>query len=309
MKILMTALVFFCFLSCSHKNTNFWGNISSKDLRVHFDMTLIHTLSSRPTSKDLHPKEVPYLVSYKASNKELVYLVTNHTSKIDSKTHRAIDKTLKDFKPDIVIVEVPHYEVELSHNVLKNCDLTSRCTEGLYAYMRANDLKIKVIGGEPQDREVLINSIANGMSEDEILFFYTFRGVASWRQGDPQRAYAPENPIEEIKKFIRGNKKRLDLDNSNFGYEDFIFIYEKNMSKAFDFKDTRYHDIAPYKDGHYIQKLSVVVDKTREVSILKKLEDFINQSSKVFIVYGSGHFVKHRPVLKKAFESETIISL
>jgi hypothetical protein len=270
-------------------------------------MSLIHNLSSSLTSKDLHPKELPYLVSYKIGNKELVYLATKHTSNIDSKTHRAIDKTLKDFKPDIVIVEVPHYEVKLSDSVLKNCDLTKRCTEGLYAYMRANELNIKVISGEPQDQEVLKNSILNNVSEDEILFFYTYRGVASWRQGDPIRAYTPKMPIDEVKRYIQGNKKRLGLDNSNFGYEDFIFIYEKNMSKVFDFKDTRYHDIAPYKDGHYIQKISVVVDKTREESILKKLENFINQSSKVFIIYGSGHFLKHRPVLKKAFESEIII--
>src|SRR5690606_15863923 len=135
---------------------------------------------------------------------------------------------------------------------------------GLYAYRKAKALGVSVISGEPFDYEVLKDSLIEGLTKEEVLFFYTFRGVASWRQGDSERAHNPKNPAEEIKKYIRGNKARLGLNNINFTYADFTKLYESKMNKKFNYKNTRYDDIAPFKDGHYIQKLSVVVDKTRE---------------------------------------------
>jgi hypothetical protein len=133
--------------------------------------------------------------------------------------------------------------------------------------------------------------------------------VASWRQGEPGRSYKPENPKEEITKYIEANKIRLKLEQIDFNYRDFVAMYEAAMRRPFDFRDTRYVDIAPYKDGHYIQKLSTIVDKCREKSILLKVERSINDHSKVLIIYGSGHYLKHRPVLKKAFDSEEIEDL
>lgn len=307
MNRLLSIIPFFLLLSCI--NTNGQRNLSSETSRIEFNLSLIHTLSSHPTSGDIHPNELPYYAVYKREGHTLIYLTTDHTSNVNSKTHLAIDKIMTELSPEQVIVEVPPYEDELSNEVLNHCDLSKKCVEGLYAYKKAKKLGIKVLGGEPPHIEVLKTSLANGLSKKEILFFYTFRGVASWRQGDPSRTYTPENPTQEIRKYIKGNKKRLQLENIDFNYDDFVSIYEKNMKKAFNYKDTRYNDIAPYRDGHYIQKLSVAVDKAREESILKKTEDVINKNKKVFIIYGSGHYLKHRPVLSDAFQTEDITPL
>ncbi|MBC77703.1 MAG: hypothetical protein CME64_16985 [Halobacteriovoraceae bacterium] len=309
MKRLIYILIFISLLSCTVAKRDKNRLVSSHENLLKFNMSLIHTLSSNPTSEDIHPSKLPYCVKYKLGTKELIYLSTNHTSDVQSKTHKAIDFILKEFKPSEVIVEIPPFQENPSDSMLKRCDLEEKCVEGLYAYKKSKILGIDVTGGEPQHIEVLKNSLELGISEREMMFFYTYRGVASWRQGDADRAYDPDNPRKEIESYIKNNKKRLGLLNIKFDYNDFVSIYENNMNAVFNYKNSRYYDIAPYKDGHYIQKLSVIVDKTREETILEKTEELINRSSKVFIIYGSGHFLKHRPVLKEAFKYENVISL
>ncbi len=305
--VILTLSLTHFLISCSH-NVSFRSTSGEKSKPIAFNLSLIHTLSSVPTDGDVHPATLPYYGEYEQTGRKLIYLATRHTSNIESKTHKGIDNIFERFKPEAVIVEVPPFEGELGEEILNRCD-SERCVEGLYAYQKAKRLGINVIGGEPQHNEVLRVSLKNGLTEEEMIFFYTYRGVASWRQGDPERAYTPKKPIEEIRRYIKHNKIRLGLEGARFDYKDFVSIYLKNMRTPFDFKKTLYVDIAPYKDGHYIQKLSVVVDKAREESILKKTENLINSNNRVFIIYGSGHFLKHRPVLKNAFISENVISL
>lgn len=280
--------------------------ISRSDEKIQLNFDLIHTLSKNPTSADSHPAKLPYYVIYKKGNKKLIYLSTPHTKNIQSQSHQMIKKILASTSLKSVIVEMPTYDDKILKKLLDYCDVNKECVESVYAYKLASLLKLDVIGGEPHNLEILKNSIKLGMTTKEVIFFYTFRKVAMWRQSNPDKAYHPPNPINEIKKYIESSKKRLRLRNHPFSYKDFTEIYKKGMKKPFNYKKTAYEDIAPYKDGHYIQKLAVIIDQTRENSILKIIQDKINQYSEVFVIYGSGHFLKHRPVLKEAFDSERI---
>lgn len=298
------ALIFL--VGCSTQNIE--RKVASEE-EIKFDLQLIHNLSVKPVSEDGHPTELPYTVRYNKNGKEIIYLSTMHTSDVNSKTHKAIDQVLKSFRPKSVIVEIPGFNEDRRHEILGQCDRVKKCVEGPYAYLQALDMSIEAISGEPSDKKVFEASLKEGMTEDEFIFFYVFRTIATWRSNEADRAYHPENPDLEILKYIKSVKRLLNLTSSTFDLKGFKEIYQTKMGKEFDYKKTGYEDIAPYYDGHAIQRMSVIIDKSREESILKILEDKINKSDKVFIIYGSGHFLKHRPVLIDVFKNETVLAL
>lgn len=175
--------------------------------------------------------------------------------------------------------------------------------------MRSKEKGIHVEGGEPSDLEIKKTALRKGVTNEELIFFFSYRGVASWRQGDPDRAHHPNDPLKEISTYIENSKRRLRLDAIKFELKDFFDLYNLKMGKEFDYKQTRYEDIAPYKGGHYIQRLSLKIDFAREVNILNVLEKMINMYDRVLILYGSGHYLKHRPVIKDIFKDFKVVKI
>lgn len=277
---------------------------------IEFDYSLIHQLSVMPSDNEIHQAPLPYLAVYKHQDKKLIYLVTPHGSDTESKTHKKIFELMTSKNaPQASIVEIPTHAPKLLETYLRSCDMEKRCVEAPYAYVLAKKHGIKVTGGEPANGLVVQNSIEAGLTMDEIIFFYVVRNFSQWHPNPPKPQHTPENPIQEIKNIIRVKKEILGQSSSPFNLQSLAQIYEKGMGKRFNYLDIKYQDIAPYRDGHYIQKLSNIIDKTREENILKTVEDSLKENSFVFIVYGSGHYLKHKPVLDNALGKPIIIKL
>jgi hypothetical protein len=300
MKLILSLIVL---LGCSHEPNR---DLSNNE-KISFNLDLIHTLSAGSDSRDQNPAKLPFLAKYKKGKKEVIYLSTMHTPDIKSKTHEAILEILRDFSPNSIVVEISGYFDGRLDGILSSCDENKKCMEGSFAYLQARKNFIDATSGEPSDKEILVNALKVGMTQDEFIFFYVFRNTTSWKSSET--AYPPNDPDSEILKYIDSTKRRLGLESSPFNLEKFKEIYREKRGRKFDHRDVKYEDIAPYSNGHGIQKMSVVIGKFREHFILQTLENKLRQVSKVFIIYGSGHFLKHRPVLVEAFESEEIINL
>lgn len=119
----------------------------------------------------------------------------------------------------------------------------------------------------------------------------------------------PKDPKKEIADIINYKKKQLKLLDNPFDYESLVALYEKHIGKNFDYRNIKYEDIAPYKDGHYLQQLSTIIDRKRETNILNVIESSLNAYDKILVVYGVGHYLKHKPVLDKALGNAKFFSL
>lgn len=293
--------------SCSIQTGRYPSNLSEK---VNLRLDLIHVLSKKPTDLDKHPVRLPYIAKYTFGEKNLYYLATSHTRNVKSATHRAIKRTLQKYERLNVVVEMnTKNNTHLQHQ-LQRCNVDEECVEAPYAYKLSHVKNFDVYGGEPSNKVIEKHFLSRGFSIDELIFFYTVRNFSQWHPYPPKPSYKPKYPRKEIENIIEHKKRSLEQTDYSFSYNTLVEIYEKGMGKVFDYQDVKYSDIAPYKDGHYIQKLSVVVDEARERNILKTIQDAINKDNdSVFVVYGSGHYLKHHQVLKQALGSPVYIEL
>ena len=305
---LVTVCLSISFLSnCSIQTGRYPSNLSEI---IDFKLELIHVLSRKPTDLDKHPVKLPYIAKYIFGEKNLYYLVTAHSRDITSATHRTIKKMLQKHEDLNVVVEMNIKNKAQLSGQLERCNIYKACVEASYAYKLANAKDFDIFGGEPFNRVVKKHFLGRGYSIDELIFFYTVRNFSQWHPYPPKPPYRPKYPKKEIESIIEHKKRSLEQTDNSFSYNTLVELYKRGMGREFNYENVKYSDIAPYKDGHYIQKLSVVVDEAREISVLRAIQDAINiDDDNTFVIYGSGHYLKHRQVLNQALGNPNYIKL
>lgn len=297
-------------VSCSIKQGRFPTSENSENEDIVFNMDLIHLLSKVPIEFDKHPVQPPYIAKYSFGKKSLYYLATPHSRDISDATHRAIKRTLKKIRALNIVVEMNTEHKAQLQGQLEGCRVDTVCVEAPYAYKLAKAKGFDVFGGEPLDSVITKHFLHREFNINELIFFYTVRNFSQWHPLPPKPSYKPKNSKKEIENIIKHKKIMLEQIENPFNYNTLIKIYENGMNKEFDYKNVKYVDIAPYRDGHYIQKLSTVVDEARERNILETIVKAINiDEDDVFVIYGSGHYLKHRQVLKQVLGNPDIIKL
>lgn len=262
---------------------------------AEFDKGLIRPLSSKNSRNQT--RRTPFFAKFKSGGSTLIYLAAKHEINRDSKTHKLIDQLIGYHEPTGIVIERylgagNKFENEKGFCTEKN----KKCPESYFTGLIALQRNIKLYGAELSEQELFDKFVSDGGAVKDIIGFFLFRNLVQYKKYHNK----PKSLRSYLQKEIKRTKKKLKMNEHKFGVKSFFKWYRKHRKKKFRFQDISYSDIAPYTDGHGIQRLSHQVDLHREIAILNVIESALSENKVLLVVYGSGHYYKHQKVLRKS---------
>lgn len=268
-------------------------NSAFSNEKIQLYPALIKPLKQKEHRKESMVLRSPFFAHYKKNKKELIYIGAWHSNQSGGPTHLLIDKVLKKFRPEVAIGEIEPwrlFKLKTRKNICQRI-----CPESHYLFKTARQKGIKFETGESSLDLLKKDFLKQGKNERELIFLDVYRQVAHWSRRPPSQQE------RQLRTYIRRSKERYKVLNLEYTPQIFFADYKKTMKENFHSELTSGQDLAPYVDGHGINKLAHLYDIGREKGIIATLQRMLDIYDKVLIVYGSGHFHKHRKVLEKAF--------
>lgn len=260
------------------------------------DYSLIQNYSFELQKKE--PFQPPYYSIFNKNGKQLFYVAANHTSKRESKTFKIITKAFDEFQPDFVIVEgIQSGEVSKGLiKYVKKCfsSQSQRCEEQVFVIFNALEKNIPFEGGEPSDLQILESAKLQGLTSEDIVYFYLLRISIQWKR---QKKINEANAKKMLSDFTPVLEKNFK-NKVSINYDGFLNWYSKNSQKSFKIKDLKNNDVAPISNGTFFQQISHKEGITREKNLLSRVANALNKHNRVLIVYGGGHFVISKLVIE-----------
>lgn len=256
----------------------------------------------------------PYISLFSTSKTKIIYLATNHTNDIKSKTFAWIRTVINNFKPNLIIFEgVVSSNGYSPQNIIhsinkKNSPSNWVSGEHLYAAYFGNNNNIPFLGGEA-DEQIIFNRLKKyGYSTDDIIFFYfskqipqLYREKLISKQEDLKLAFP-----DFIKRLI--NKSKSKILNVSSYFEKYKIWINKHIGKSeetfnvFDFKTLiNSNNTAPISKGNFLQKLSSRIGIIRDKHIINVISNNSHKFDKILVVYGASHLSTQYGVLSKIF--------
>jgi hypothetical protein len=268
--------------------------------RISANINLISDYSYEAQKKE--PFEEPYVSTYIKQQKILKFLAADHENNIESKTFKTVKALIEDFKPDMMILEgFTDDESSMSgmirHSLKCEKEDFQKCGENTYAIILGQKNNIKFTPGEPSEFQIQQSLLKLGYTADDLIGFYIVRQIPQWLR---QKNLKPQNidvQIEQEGHWIQKEDFKIKAD---YSWKHFNDWYEKNLGKKFDLGKITTEDTAPQisKNPTFLNKISREVGLVRERSIVLKIESMLNNNDKVLVIYGGGHLVKERKVLR-----------
>lgn len=249
------------------------------------------------------PYRAPYGVRYKKDKKELIFLGANHENKIYSETFQLINKIIKEFKPELLIIE--GFENKENSQIYifeyaKNCaerDFVDCGGEPAYAAFLAQQNNIAVMGGEPTDQIIWDNCKKKNMSIEDFMGFYLLRQIPQWkREGNQKKSYE-----KFANEFLSKNLKKLNLV-SDFNLTKFHDWYKEKTGLTLDIDSLTADETAPSNEN-YIKNISYEIDMIRDRHLAILISDNLNKYHKILVIYGHSHYSQQKPVLENLFNT------
>ncbi|MFH1461912.1 MAG: hypothetical protein ABIF12_03130 [bacterium] len=259
----------------------------------------------------------PYAALFYTSKTKLMYIATNHTTNIQSKTFAWIKTAIDDFKPRLIIFEgvksTDGYSpkdiidsIDQINHLSKTLNVSSDWSRGehIYAAYLGQQNSIPFLGGEVDDQVIFDRLNKDGYSDDDIIFFYFSRQIPQlYREG----LISKQDDLEfEYSKFIKKLMNKLEFKTLNALYFEKYKIWINKHFGKFDFKiliDS--NNTAPIFSGNFLQKISSRIGIIRDKHIIDLISNNTGQFSKILIVYGASHLSTQYGVLSKMFGPAT----
>ncbi len=236
---------------------------------------------------------VPHLKRYKRKSKELIYIAVRENGNADDATLKMIKETLIKFDPEYFVVEYPVQDPRLFERELSQCEQNLGCSASAYSCQVGKAAGILCVSGEPFLTEIFKRARKARLTAEQILFFTTYRELV-------KKEKEKKNPLENLEKIIEEQKNLLGT-NIRFDGDEFYRMYKDNMADKIIRLNPAF--LKPDPKGHYIQKISAVLDEIHETSILDKIEKGQMDHERVMVVYSVSHYRKHKAQLEEFFAS------
>ena len=261
---------------------------------------------------------VPFAMEHRGCGKTLVYVGAEHTNDPQSTTFRLIEAVFKSRPVEFVVIE----GVQASEGVnpgwnsprgllsaAKQAVRQKNDSEPFLAIRLADAAHAKVIGGEPEETEILAALSAHGFRAEDMFGFYVLRLVRQWqREGSISSPIDPalDGQIHKLERwFVRS--ARVDADDLSRvnSYEGFKAWYQATNEISYEqgFREDG-GDAAPAHQVRPVRKTNVISDivtNTREKSIVSTIADAVRDYDSVVVVYGASHYMADSPAIAAAF--------
>lgn len=268
-----------------------------------FDFELIRDW----TKESKHLKTPPYIYENKKEETSIRYIAVEHTANLNDPTYTLIEKSIKEYKPQVVIIEGVPSSLGLSNsNIAKSaedCFVKSNkelfvCGEAMFTAQLANKNSIQFVGGEPDVQAEIKELTGQSYSYEDIYFFYVARNL----YGEKRSGGLSQESLENS--YYQSLSRYTDPSSEQFNFENFKKWFAKELEKELSISNLENQDYAPFNSGHRLNKIAYAIDTVREKNILETIEKSLNQYKRVLVVYGASHLYKHQLVLDDAFQKK-----
>ena len=235
----------------------------------------------------------------------VVFLGAKHANSVSSPTFRMIADAYDRFDFDVVVVEGfptengrnhPHL-ISYARDAVEEDRFVSR-GEIVPAVLGAISNDADALGGEPTDLEIRAELAANGVSDEDLLGFYTLRTIPQWiRERRITDAGDPAVSVLLTEELAR-NRKRLRI-GADILPENAAFLvwYERKNGKPLG-TDFKLEEVGPLMDGEYAtNKIAAAISRARAVHLHRLITNLVNGGESVLVVFGGSHLMIHRPAL------------
>jgi hypothetical protein len=271
-------------------------------LPVQPDSRALATWTTELRSKQ--PDEA-FAAVYARGRSRLVFVGAHHTEEIDSPTFRMINDAYASFDIGSVLVEgVPRSRgpnnERLMQWVASRSQREGRLEGGELAAAVRGALAegAVVLGGEPDDSQILDALTSQGISPDDVLGFYTLRTIPQWLR---ERQIATPDDIQTpalIDAELARNRERLGLSAANLpGYAAWAEWYARTNGKMFGAK-FELEEAGPLADGRYgSNRIAAAISRSRDTFLLEAIAERLNAGETLLVVFGGSHLMIQRPAL------------
>jgi hypothetical protein len=259
----------------------------------------------QPYSYDLESKEPsagPFLEYFDTGRKSLVYVAARHENEAYSPTFTLIDRAFDIYEFRIVILEgFPasdgHSPAALIEDFAANVDGDFyRWGEPSYAALKADEMGIPFVGGEPDESDVLRAVQEAGFTAKDLAQFYFVNQIPQFLR---DKSYHEKEPVEWYESFMPGVLRDLGLQPGALPFDEFLGWYENLNGKRLDLETFDPEESAPLAKGKYgTHRISHEVGMARERFIVALIAESIDEYDHVLVVYGKSHLARQRPVLQ-----------
>lgn len=247
---------------------------------------------------------------YSVGEKRLIWMGAKHSTQTNSLTFQLILDAYDRFAIDTVIVEGlltsegSNSEVLIDYaraEAAKENDGFQPGGETVPSVLGALEAGATLFGGEPEDSDILRRALQQGLSEDDLLGFYTMRSIPQWIR-ERQISDASDPQIEPLlTEELERNRTRLGLSDSVLPDVDtWREWYEATNGKplAADFVT---EEAGPRADGRFGTNLTgAAISKARAAHLHEFTVSQLNADKTVMVVFGASHLMIHRPALDSA---------
>lgn len=248
----------------------------------------------------------PYTAYYISAAAQLAYVGAHHGSGINHPTFRQVEKTFREFNPDVVVVEGTSGQgTQEAQQYLRRAQQEatngfSNAPEGQYAAYLAHQRGIPFVGGELSKAQKLQQLLRSGFSAHDMIGFDMVLAVMSGARA-ADNPLTDQNAAERLPGWLDGFAAQYGTSRA-FGYAQFRNWYQEHLGAAFSVEGAANHEFFP--NGRpattHLEKISDAFSASREPAILSTIFEQLNAAKRVMVVYGHTHHIKHDPVLTAA---------
>jgi hypothetical protein len=261
-----------------------------------FDYGLIQPYSGRVLSKI--PYSSPYIATYNKGNNTFIMIATHHASSLTSSTHKTIEYAIREFSPQVIILEGISYDRDFNmRKYISKAKEESKtgfehCSESIYAAYLASQNSIPFYGGEPSHLHIYEELLREGYTSDDFFGFYCIRQIPQWTL--EKKAVNKERVEDFIELFckIMGVK-------STMNYSKLFSWYQERMGKTLVPSRISSEETRPMEQSKsFMQRIAYKATKLRDIQLLKTTEELMDRYNRVLAIYGSSHHAVNLPALE-----------
>jgi hypothetical protein len=259
------------------------------------------------------PRQIPYVYTIRSGDREILFYGAKHLRNPDDPMFEDIENRMNEFQPDCVFVEG---RTKLKNNekrhleALKKEDkrkIIRRWGEPEFTLKVAAEMGVeRVESPEPDAKEEIDYLQQSGLNKDEIFAYYLYRMIQQYHHS----TYACP-----IKEYVQPTLSRFQENTQWPGY-DYSLEHLKQIGVrlwgeekgSFEASDqSRFNPIpSEVAEGEWTP-VNLVSQRSmlfRDKFIIQRIQEAMENSKRLFIVYGSSHTVMEEPALRKIFESK-----
>jgi hypothetical protein len=236
----------------------------------------------------------------------LIVIGAHHSTDANGATFRLIDQIFSNFKTQVVIAEGGVHskgpnDPRLLDYVASHKEVDGFQSGGETVPVVRNALAQGAViwGGEPDDAEILRRLRAVGISDADVLGFYTLRSIPQWVRERKITSAADSTLGPLIEKDLGSNRKRLALPPNLIVNCDEWLQWYLQINKRKSVAEFETEEVAPLADGAYpTNRIASAIGRARDGFLLELIAHHLNAKSDVIVVFGGSHLMILRPALE-----------